>query len=204
MSSSCCGDARLVMPGTRRFVRPGPLVTVRGRRPLKVSYCVYYMQLCQNDKIQSKASSFLLNADQPPCCLCHSALLEVYREGVENSRTVGESVPRALLRVGFVMNRCFVELRHFDVAALPEIRTFRRHPAERRQERQEGGEREQEGAEDDARTAKQANTSPFMPSYRRPAAPCRTAPSSDWVGVVCGAADAGCAAVTATVCGLHG
>ena len=59
-------------------------------------------------------------------------------------------------------------------ADVPEIRTFRRHPAERRQARQEGGEREQERTEDDVRTVKQANTSPFMPSYRRPAAPCRT------------------------------
>eukprot|EP01043_Picozoa_sp_COSAG02_P073327 COSAG02_NODE_14207_length_1297_cov_1.231219_1_plen_142_part_00 len=49
-----------------------------------------------------------------------------------------------------------------------------RHLAQRRQERQEGGEREQEGKEDDARTVNQNNTSPFTPSYRRPAAPCRT------------------------------
>ena len=59
-------------------------------------------------------------------------------------------------------------------ADVPEIRTFRRHPADGRQERQEGGEREQEVIEDDGRTVNRANASPFMPSYRRPAAPCRT------------------------------
>ena len=62
-------------------------------------------------------------------------------------------------------------------ADVPEIRTFRRHPAERRQARQEGGEREQERTEDDVRTVKQANTSRFMPSYQRLATPSCTSAS---------------------------
>ena len=39
-------------------------------------------------------------------------------------------------------------------ADVPEIRTFRRHPADGRQERQARGEREREGAEDEALVVK--------------------------------------------------
>jgi hypothetical protein len=54
---------------------------------------------------------------------------------------------------------------------------FSAAPGEGRQERQEGREREQEGAEDDARATSHANTSWFMPSYQRLAAPSCTSTS---------------------------
>ena len=54
---------------------------------------------------------------------------------------------------------------------------FQLHPADGPQERQARGEREREGAEDDARATSHANTSLFMPSYQRLAAPSCTSAS---------------------------
>ena len=54
---------------------------------------------------------------------------------------------------------------------------FLRHTADGRQERQGRGERELEGAEDHARATSHANTSRFMPSYQRLAAPSCTSTS---------------------------
>ena len=54
---------------------------------------------------------------------------------------------------------------------------FSAAPGEGRQERQEGRERELEGAEDDTRATSRANTSRFMPSYQRLATPSCTSAS---------------------------
>ena len=58
-----------------------------------------------------------------------------------------------------------------------EMGRFQLHPAEGRQEREGRGERELEGAEDDARATSHANTSRFMPSYQHPATPSCTSAS---------------------------
>ena len=68
-------------------------------------------------------------------------------------------------------------VRWLLVGRKTRIGAFSAAPADGRQERQEGREREQEGAEADARATSHANTSWFMPSYQRLAAPSCTSTS---------------------------
>ena len=87
--------------------------------------------------------------------------------------------PQGMGLVGKGRRGCERSVRRLLVGRKPRIGVFSAAPADGRQERQEGRERELEGAEDDARATSHANTSRFMPSYQRLAAPsCSRSPPS--------------------------
>ena len=79
--------------------------------------------------------------------------------------------------IGKARNGAVRCVRRLLVGRKTRIAAFSAAPREGRQERQEGGERELEGAEADARATSRANTSRFMPSYQRPATPSCTSAS---------------------------
>ena len=92
-------------------------------------------------------------------------------------------VARGIGPIGKPRHGAVRSVRRLLVGGKARNGAFSAAPAEGRQERQEGGEREREGAEADARATSHANTSRFMPSYQRPATPSctsasRSAPSS--------------------------
>ena len=82
-----------------------------------------------------------------------------------------------LLSIGNPRYGAVRSVRRVLVGRKTRIGVFSAAPADGRQERQEGGERELEGAERDARATSHANTSRFMPSYQRLATPSCTSAS---------------------------
>ena len=86
-------------------------------------------------------------------------------------------VARGMGSIGKASYGVVGSVRWLLVGRKPRNGAFSAAPGEGRQERQEGREREPEGAEDDARATSHANASRFMPSYQRLATPSCTSAS---------------------------